>query len=169
MERCFSTGREDRSFPRRGGVGLETYGRSSHNGASVYFSGCILPDWYTMLSSNQNSEERRMVAHVEFFNIDLSKKAQWLEGMRKILDYYERKFPEVIKTPMVPLTDYEDVSSSSAVNPPDQWIVLETFESEEAMKEARQKKFSDPEWKELMSDGSLIPKNFTHSFCEVIT
>jgi hypothetical protein len=97
-------------------------------------------------------EEKKMVAHVEFFNID-SEKERWVEGMKEILAYYKRKFPEVIKTPLMPLADYEDVSSSSVLNPPNQWIVLETFESEEAMKKARQEKFNDPEWDELMRKG----------------
>jgi hypothetical protein len=40
------------------------------------------------------------------------------------------------------------------------------------MKEARARKFSDPDWKQLIQQGSetgLIPEEFLHSFCKVIT
>ena len=48
-----------------------------------------------------------MVDHVEVLTINPGKKEQFLESMRKILEYYEKKFPEVKKTLMVPFrTNY---------------------------------------------------------------
>ena len=109
-----------------------------------------------------------MVAHVEFFTIDLSEREQWVDALRQILDYYRRNFPNVVKMPMMPISDYEDVNPKTVTNPQEQVMVLETFESVEAMKKARAEKFNDPEWKELMSKGGLKPANFTHSFCEIL-
>jgi hypothetical protein len=50
-------------------------------------------------------------------------------------------------------------------------VVLETFASEEAMKKAREVKFADPEWREIMrvsQEAGFVPLDFTHCFCEVI-
>ena len=111
-----------------------------------------------------------MVAHVEVLTINPGKKEQFLEGMRRILEYYERKFPEVKKTLMVPIDDYVDVNPNTKISP-DQWLVQETFESEAAMKKCREEKFADPEWKEIMKAGpgaGVELVEFTHCFCEVI-
>ena len=54
-----------------------------------------------------------MVSHVEIFTVDPSKKEQFLASMRRIMKYYEKKFPEAEKTLMVPLDDYADVHPSA--------------------------------------------------------
>jgi hypothetical protein len=111
-----------------------------------------------------------MVSHVEIFTINPSKKAQFLESMRRIMAYYAKKFPEADKTLMIPLEDYVDVNPNTQT-PPNRWVVLETFASEEAMKKAREVKFADPEWREIMrvsQEAGFVPLDFTHCFCEVI-
>ena len=112
-----------------------------------------------------------MVSHVEIFTINPDKREQYLEGMRRIMKYYEKNFPDANKTLMITLDDYVDVNPNTNA-PPDRWVVVETFESVEAMKRCREAKFSDPEWKELMKtsrEAGFVPIDFTHSFCEVIT
>ena len=111
-----------------------------------------------------------MVSHVEIFTINPSKKEQFLASMRRIMAYYEKKFPEADKTLMIPLEDYVDIIPNTNT-PPNRWVVLETFESEEAMKKAREMKIADPEWREIMrvsQEAGFVPLDFTHYFCEVI-